>query len=262
MAKGSDPRLHNGEVNTVVEKFLVTDECRRLARWLRLLGYDAELAGMGRQLGRETNPTKGGDPNMSAVTVKDEKQPSGVVMRCFYIDGKLVSRMNPNGPYAIMCSGEKVRLERWLRDQAALNRKSSAVKPQTPQGTALFRLDDHIQRLYDTAHILEMDIPYEFAVLRQACIDSVRENGFCLVEEVIPEARCAEIRQCLLATLERQRSSTAPKRVGFVPSVINHDQSFAPYLADPRLMKISKALLGEHLRISFTSPWVRIAVPG
>ena len=48
---------------------------------------------------------------------------------------------------------------------------------KTPQGTALFRLDDHIQRLYNTAHILEMDIPYEFAVIRQACIDAIRENS-------------------------------------------------------------------------------------
>ena len=48
---------------------------------------------------------------------------------------------------------------------------------KTPQGTALFRLDDHIQRLYNTAHILEMDIPYEFEVIRQACIDAIRENG-------------------------------------------------------------------------------------
>ena len=48
---------------------------------------------------------------------------------------------------------------------------------KTPQGTALFRLDDHIQRLYNTAHILEMDIPYEFAVIRQTCIDAIRENG-------------------------------------------------------------------------------------
>jgi branched-chain amino acid aminotransferase len=47
---------------------------------------------------------------------------------------------------------------------------------RTPRGTALFRLDDHIQRLYDTAHILEMDIPFEFAAIRQACIDCVREN--------------------------------------------------------------------------------------
>lgn len=48
---------------------------------------------------------------------------------------------------------------------------------KTPQGTALFRLDDHIQRLYNTAHILEMDIPYECPVIRQACIDAIRENG-------------------------------------------------------------------------------------
>ncbi len=47
---------------------------------------------------------------------------------------------------------------------------------KTPKGTALFRLDDHIRRLYDTAHILEMDVPYEVEVIRQACIDSVREN--------------------------------------------------------------------------------------
>lgn len=83
--------------------------------------------------------------------------------------------------------------------------------------------------------------------------DSVREKGFCLVENVVPEERCAEIRERLLAVIDRQRAPTAPERVGFVPSVINYDQSFAPYLADPRLMKISKSLLGENLRISFTS---------
>ena len=33
----------------MTEKFLVTDESRRLARWLRLLGYDAVLAGAGTQ---------------------------------------------------------------------------------------------------------------------------------------------------------------------------------------------------------------------
>ena len=48
---------------------------------------------------------------------------------------------------------------------------------KTAKGTALFRLDDHIRRLYDTAHILEMDVPFEFEVIRQACINSVRENG-------------------------------------------------------------------------------------
>lgn len=47
---------------------------------------------------------------------------------------------------------------------------------KTPQGTAIFRLDDHVRRLFDTAHILEMSIPYSREQIRQACIASVIEN--------------------------------------------------------------------------------------
>jgi len=47
---------------------------------------------------------------------------------------------------------------------------------QTPRGTAIFRLDDHIRRLFETAHILEMDIPFSRDDIRSACIDSVRQN--------------------------------------------------------------------------------------
>lgn len=47
---------------------------------------------------------------------------------------------------------------------------------KTKLGTAIFRLDDHVRRLFDTAHILEMSIPYRRDEIRQACIDSVIEN--------------------------------------------------------------------------------------
>lgn len=47
---------------------------------------------------------------------------------------------------------------------------------QTPQGPAIFRLDDHIQRLFDSAKIYRMNIPYTFEELKQACVDSVIEN--------------------------------------------------------------------------------------
>ncbi len=47
---------------------------------------------------------------------------------------------------------------------------------KTPRGTAIFRLDDHVRRLFDTAHILEMEIPYSREQIRRACIDSVTEN--------------------------------------------------------------------------------------
>jgi branched-chain amino acid aminotransferase len=48
---------------------------------------------------------------------------------------------------------------------------------ETDKGTAIFRLDDHIGRLYDTAHILEMEIPYTREVIVNACIESVKDNN-------------------------------------------------------------------------------------
>ena len=47
----------------------------------------------------------------------------------------------------------------------------------TARGTALFRLDDHIRRLYQSARILMMEIPYSADTLREVCIAAIRENG-------------------------------------------------------------------------------------
>jgi branched-chain amino acid aminotransferase len=47
----------------------------------------------------------------------------------------------------------------------------------TPKGTAIFRLDDHVRRLFETAHILEMDVPYTRQQVRDACIESVKQNA-------------------------------------------------------------------------------------
>lgn len=46
----------------------------------------------------------------------------------------------------------------------------------TSDGAAIFRLDEHLDRLYNSAHILMMDIPYDKAQLRQACCDAVNQN--------------------------------------------------------------------------------------
>ena len=48
---------------------------------------------------------------------------------------------------------------------------------KTARGTAIFRLGDHIRRLFDTAHILEMDMPYTQEEICAACIANVRDNG-------------------------------------------------------------------------------------
>ena len=83
---------------------------------------------------------------------------------------------------------------------------------------------------------------------------AMHTHGFCLIDQVIPESRCTQIRDCIVATVEQQRNQyPAPDHVGFVPGVINHDQSFAQYLADTQLLGLAEVLLGDHVRISFTS---------
>jgi len=48
---------------------------------------------------------------------------------------------------------------------------------QTPEGPGIFRLRDHVQRLYDSSHICRIKVPYDWDTLYQAHIDLVRVNG-------------------------------------------------------------------------------------
>jgi branched-chain amino acid aminotransferase len=45
------------------------------------------------------------------------------------------------------------------------------------QGTAIFRLGEHTDRLFRSAHILQMPMPFDKQTLNQAQLDVVRENG-------------------------------------------------------------------------------------
>ncbi|AOT06635.1 MULTISPECIES: branched-chain amino acid transaminase [Pseudoalteromonas] len=49
---------------------------------------------------------------------------------------------------------------------------------ETPNGPAIFRLDDHIQRLFDSAKIYRMEIPFTKEEIKTACKQAVKENGF------------------------------------------------------------------------------------
>jgi branched-chain amino acid aminotransferase len=46
----------------------------------------------------------------------------------------------------------------------------------TPDGTAIFRLDEHIERLVNSAKIYRMDLGYSAKELKEACVDVVRNN--------------------------------------------------------------------------------------
>jgi branched-chain amino acid aminotransferase len=48
---------------------------------------------------------------------------------------------------------------------------------QTPSGPAIFRLEDHTQRLFNSAKIIGMKLPFTKEQISQANIDVVRENG-------------------------------------------------------------------------------------
>ena len=88
-----------------------------------------------------------------------------------------------------------------------------------------------------------------------ALLDQLRRDGYGVVPDVIPTEECTSIRESVIRTVQDQRSHypAAPKNVGFTPGLINHDQSFATYLASEQLLRPIEELLGHHSRISFTS---------
>jgi branched-chain amino acid aminotransferase len=43
--------------------------------------------------------------------------------------------------------------------------------------SAIFRLREHVQRLYDSAHVVLMEIPYPPEKLEAACVEALRANG-------------------------------------------------------------------------------------
>ncbi len=57
----------------------------------------------------------------------------------------------------------------------------------TPAGPAIFRLEPHTQRLFNSAKIYRMPIPFSEEEINQAIIDTVRENGLksCYIRPVV-----------------------------------------------------------------------------
>jgi branched-chain amino acid aminotransferase len=48
---------------------------------------------------------------------------------------------------------------------------------ETPDGPAVFRLTDHLQRLHNSAKLLYMELPYSVEELREASMDLIAQNG-------------------------------------------------------------------------------------
>ena len=54
-------------------------------------------------------------------------------------------------------------------------------------GSAVFRLDEHIDRLYNSCHILQIPVPYEKKEIKKAIIETVKINRFkeCYIRPLI-----------------------------------------------------------------------------
>ena len=58
---------------------------------------------------------------------------------------------------------------------------------ETAQGSAIFRLREHMQRLINSAHIYRMDVPFSLDELCQASLDLVRTNKLsaCYIRPIV-----------------------------------------------------------------------------
>jgi branched-chain amino acid aminotransferase len=58
---------------------------------------------------------------------------------------------------------------------------------ETKHGAAIFRLTDHIRRLYNSAKIFSIEIPYPPQTLIDACKETVRATGLtaCYVRPIV-----------------------------------------------------------------------------
>ena len=58
---------------------------------------------------------------------------------------------------------------------------------ETPRGTAIFRHQDHIERLFRSAGMYLMDIPYTREEIRAATHETIQRNGFkeCYIRPIV-----------------------------------------------------------------------------
>ena len=85
--------------------------------------------------------------------------------------------------------------------------------------------------------------------------ERMHTHGWCIIGDVIPPSEVDAVRASVLDTVDRYRHTRvdAPSHIGAVTGLLRYDQSFAPYLAEARLLALAAALLGPGLRISYHS---------
>lgn len=58
---------------------------------------------------------------------------------------------------------------------------------ETPEGPKVFRLHEHIHRLFFSARVARMDLGFQEEEIREACLEAIRQNGFdsCYIRPLV-----------------------------------------------------------------------------
>lgn len=80
----------------------------------------------------------------------------------------------------------------------------------------------------------------------------IRIEGWCVVEGVIPADDVVKVRDSLVATADGRPEDLVNGRHA-VRGIIACDPAIAPYLSDDRIMGVTEAFFGKHVRISMTT---------
>ncbi|MDA0840852.1 MAG: phytanoyl-CoA dioxygenase family protein [Planctomycetota bacterium] len=100
----------------------------------------------------------------------------------------------------------------------------------------------------------------------QAAISQIIEDGYSVVDGIIPGDRVGAVRDEIIEVQQRNHERTeaefakirarghriGAKGVAALRQVINETQCFAPWIADRKIMEVVEAFFGPHSRISCT----------
>jgi len=108
---------------------------------------------------------------------------------------------------------------------------------ETPKGTAIFRLDEHLKRLFYSAAIYRMPIRYSFEELREACFEAVRCSGLksAYIRPLVSRGNCG--------------LGVIPKDLGVVDVSIMVD-SWGAYLGEDGLKNGIRACITSWQRLA------------
>ena len=86
-------------------------------------------------------------------------------------------------------------------------------------------------------------------------VTQVRNDGFCVIPDIIPAAKCDAMQERLTTVALRWRRAEKLRelKTSYVPGLINFDQSCAEYIAAEPVLAVVEQLLGRNLRVSFTT---------